>query len=212
MSNHYIIDPQTLAIISGPHNIMATEIKKATSCGNPDLLENEYLVTFGVVPEVVPALDPETQTYDGVSVTASAVTKNIRSLTQEELLQKQQMIISNLSAVVQNHLDAVAQSRYYDSILSVCSYATSKSKKFGPEGIAAVLWRDAVWEYLYGVMADCQAGTRTIPTAEELLAEIPQMVWPDGMVAALIDGVLTEQENASFTGTLWTSIKSFFGF
>lgn len=87
-------------------------------------------------------------------------------------------IITALTAVVQAHLDATARTRNYDGILSLCSYAASTSPKFGPEGLAGVAWRDAVWEACYAILEDVQAGSRSVPTANELMAELPAMVWP----------------------------------
>ena len=87
-------------------------------------------------------------------------------------------IIATLTAAVQAHLDATARTRNYDGILSLCSYAASTHPKFGPEGLAGVAWRDAVWASCYSIMADVQAGTRSVPTADELLTELPSMEWP----------------------------------
>jgi hypothetical protein len=80
--------------------------------------------------------------------------------------------------VIQNYLDTEAKEHYYDGILSLCSYATSTNPKFGPEGRAGVIWRDACWTTGYAIMAEVKAQTRAVPTIEELLAEMPLMVWP----------------------------------
>ena len=39
------------------------------------------------------------------------------------------------------------------------------------EGQAALAWRIAVWEHVEQVLADVEAGTRTLPTKQELLDE-----------------------------------------
>ena len=61
-----------------------------------------------------------------------------------------------LTKAVQEYMDATVQTRGYDNINSACSYATST---------------DAVF------LAEVLAGERDIPTAEELIAELPELVW-----------------------------------
>jgi hypothetical protein len=89
-----------------------------------------------------------------------------------------EQIKRSLINAIQSYLDTEAQAHFYDGILSLCSYATSTNTKFGPEGQAGVVWRDACWATGYAIMAEVEAQTRTIPTIEELLAEMPAMVWP----------------------------------
>lgn len=90
----------------------------------------------------------------------------------------QAQIKQSLINAIQSYLDKEAQAHFYDGILSLCSYATSTNLKFGPEGQAGVVWRDDCWSVGYAVLAECEAGTRAIPTVDELLAEMPAMVWP----------------------------------
>jgi hypothetical protein len=73
---------------------------------------------------------------------------------------------------IQNHLDEAAQSHGYDNILSACSYA-GFTNAYQAEGIAFGQWRAACWRYAYDQLAAIQAGTRTQPTVDELLAELP---------------------------------------
>jgi hypothetical protein len=89
-----------------------------------------------------------------------------------------EQIQAEMVATVQKHLDDTAKTRGYDGILSLASYASSTHPPFSAEGQAGLDWRDAVWGYCYQVLADVQAQTRTIPTAAELIAELPVMVWP----------------------------------
>lgn len=84
----------------------------------------------------------------------------------------------DLVTAVQAHLDATARERGYDGILSLASYAASTHPPFSAEGRAGLDWRDAVWGHCYQVLADVQAGNRAVPSAEELIAELPAMVWP----------------------------------
>ena len=78
-----------------------------------------------------------------------------------------------MTDAVQKHLDAAAQARGYDGILSAASYAGDTHPPFDVEGIAYKNWRSAVWLYCYQVLADVKAGTRAIPTPEALIAELP---------------------------------------
>jgi len=89
-----------------------------------------------------------------------------------------EQIKAEMVASVQRHLDATAKTHGYDGILSLASYAASTHPPFAAEGQAGLDWRDAVWGYCYSVLAGVQAGTRTIPTEAELIAELPVMVWP----------------------------------
>lgn len=90
--------------------------------------------------------------------------------TEEEIQQQ-------LTAAVQRHMDATAQTRNYDNIHTACTYATSTDPTFKAEGTACVAWRDAVWRKCYDILAEVQAGSRAIPTADELIAELPVLEW-----------------------------------
>lgn len=107
-------------------------------------------------------------TIDAVNKTATKVLTN----------RPEDSIKADMVNAIQNYLDTEAKAHYYDGILSLCSYATSTNPKFGPEGRAAVVWRDACWATGYAIMAEVEAQTRSIPTIQELLSEMPSMVWP----------------------------------
>lgn len=80
----------------------------------------------------------------------------------------------------QTRLDAFAQTRNYDSMFSLCTYATSTNDKFKAEGQYGVEARDATWAKLYEMMAEVSAGTRPMPSGyTDVESELPALVWPD---------------------------------
>lgn len=97
--------------------------------------------------------------------------------TEPVMVESQRQARDRLTSAVQRHLDATAQARGYDSILSACSYAGAPNP-FQAEGAAFLAWRGVVWATCYQVLADAQAGARPIPADDELIAELPVMVIP----------------------------------
>jgi hypothetical protein len=86
-------------------------------------------------------------------------------------------ITQNLENAVQEFIHKKAQERNWDTIYT----ATLRAAYIGPwqaEGLKYAQWMDKCWEYAFKVESDCQAGLRTIPTAAELIAELPVLVVP----------------------------------
>lgn len=135
-----------------------------------------FLLPAYAVAVPPPDFQPESETclYDPISgwaVTTLSTPDPTPLPTEDEIKQ-------TLVQAVQKHLDTTVKSRGYDGILSAASYSTSPHPTFGQEGIAARDWRDSVWLYCYQVLAECQAGTRAIPTPENLVSELPILTWP----------------------------------
>ena len=89
-----------------------------------------------------------------------------------------EQIQADYTARIQSRLDAFAQTRGYDGILSAASYVTSTNAQFAKEGQYCVGARDATWAKGYEIMGAVQAGTRPMPTWAELEAELPALAWP----------------------------------
>ena len=79
---------------------------------------------------------------------------------------------------IQAHLDRFAQTRNYDGIMSAATYATSTVPKFRAEGQYAVQARDLTWAKGYEIMDEVMSGQRPMPTLEEVIAELPELKWP----------------------------------
>lgn len=86
---------------------------------------------------------------------------------------------AGLTARVQQHLDAAAKALGYDDIKSAVTYADEPAvPRFQAEGLALRAWRSQVWAACYAILAEVQAGARTVPTASALIAELPPFVAP----------------------------------
>lgn len=98
--------------------------------------------------------------------------------------QKQAVALVNLKAMfanaIQAHLDGFAKSHDYDSIHTGTSYVGDPNPKYNAEGIAMRNWRSAVWTFANAELGKVMSGQRSQPTVEELISELPNIVWPSG--------------------------------
>lgn len=96
-----------------------------------------------------------------------------------ELIQSE--IQSSMTDAVQRALDAFAQTRGYDGIMSACSYSNSTDAQFKLEADYCIQLRDTTWRMGYAILAEVKVGTRPIPSVEELIDELPvgSAKWPD---------------------------------
>jgi hypothetical protein len=92
--------------------------------------------------------------------------------TEEE---KAAALQTQYTALIQSMLDREAQKLGYDNCNSVCTYVDTGVAKFDAEGVAFRKWRSAVWAKGYELLAEVQAGTRPIPTEEELVELLPKL-------------------------------------
>jgi len=146
------------------------------------LLPTDALLAYGWYPLVDTQPPPVGPTQKLVSSLALNGNDAIRSwtvvdMTQEELAVTMEGIKQSLTGAVQDHLDEAAQEFGYDNIVSACSYSGA-ANPFQAEGLAFLNWRSSVWQYCYQVLSDVQASVRSIPSREELLAELPSLVLP----------------------------------
>jgi hypothetical protein len=106
--------------------------------------------------------------YGDRPATAEEVTAHEQSITQEKLVE-----------AVQAHMDAAARQLGYDDIKSAVTYADEPAVlQFQLEGRAFRAWRSLVWQYCYAQLDAVLAGTRTVPTPEQLIDELPPLVLP----------------------------------
>jgi len=78
----------------------------------------------------------------------------------------------SINNAIQNHLDTKAQEFRYDNMMSARSY-TGYTNAFQAEAQALATWASECWVVAGEIEADVEAGTREMPTVDEVLAELP---------------------------------------
>jgi hypothetical protein len=146
---------------------------------------------FRVVPLLetpAPEYDPMTQELvrDGAELVAGQWQYKWRvdalspAQIAENIEAKNRSIRQEITTSTQQRLDEFAQTRGYDGVLSLCTYATSANPKFRQEGLYGVEARDATWAKLYEILAEVEAGARPVPSGyAEIEPELPALVWPE---------------------------------
>ena len=82
---------------------------------------------------------------------------------------------TSLTAAVQFWLDTTAQGNGYDSIASCISYRGSSVAQWNDDAVAALAWRDAVWQAAFQWQQNALANPpATFPTSAEVIAQLPQ--------------------------------------
>jgi hypothetical protein len=85
--------------------------------------------------------------------------------------------LKSIESAIETHMDQVAQAKRYDNRDSCRLYAGYQNP-FQAEAIAYGQWVANCWLASNAAQADVLAGLRTIPTPEEAVLELPEMVWP----------------------------------
>lgn len=97
---------------------------------------------------------------------------------QQNMLANAEMLKKSFAETAQYMLDEFARSRGYDNILSACTYITSPVAKFAVDAQIAVNLRSAMWDKLYDILAEVEAGTREIPAKfDDIKHELPVLTW-----------------------------------
>ena len=99
-----------------------------------------------------------------------------RELTPEQQFAK---IKKERLKAVDDYMDRTVRERGYDNIAKCVTYEGDIDPIFNAEGTAAKQWRSRVYRKCYEILAEVESGIRSIPTAEEVIAELPKLVWPD---------------------------------
>lgn len=83
------------------------------------------------------------------------------------------------TSAIDAHVEAIAQSRSYNSAAHLAGYATSTVPQWAAEAATFIAWRDQVWQAAYAMLAEVEAGTIPAPTPADTVAALPAISWPD---------------------------------
>lgn len=100
-------------------------------------------------------------------------------LTSDEIAAQTVNIKAHVAAAVQRHLDATVAERGYSSAAAAVSYVGDPHPRWDAEGRAVRDWRSAVWTVCFAALDSVLAGERAPLTPEQMVAELPAIVWPD---------------------------------
>lgn len=91
--------------------------------------------------------------------------------------------LQNLAEGIADKLRVIVENkpaeRGYDNIATLSSYVTSSNLQWKAEAEAFIMWRDAVFDYAYTLLANVKNGTVPPPTEEQFLAALPALLWPE---------------------------------
>uniref|UniRef100_A0A6C0JV23 Uncharacterized protein n=1 Tax=viral metagenome TaxID=1070528 RepID=A0A6C0JV23_9ZZZZ len=149
----------------------------------PDFLENHNIIN--IVSKGIPTHNKLTHKVVEIDPTYNTTKKqweqsySIVNLSVAESNTIISIIITEISIEVQKRLDDFARTRYYDNILSLCTYANSSNPKFQVEGTYGLQVRDSTWNIIYQIFEDVKNNIREMPlTYEEIESELPILTWP----------------------------------
>ena len=87
-------------------------------------------------------------------------------------------IQAQLERGVEAWMNTVVAERGYDSIdTCIARYTDSPNPKYAQEAKAVKNWNTLVWDKCWDILKEVKEGKRAIPTLEEVIAELPVLVW-----------------------------------
>jgi hypothetical protein len=94
-----------------------------------------------------------------------------------------EQIKATLEAAIDKHIDQIAKYKRYGragiSPSVACLGYAAYLNPYQAEAIAYGQWIASIWPVVNQIMADVESGLRPIPTEQELISELPEMIWPE---------------------------------
>ena len=103
------------------------------------------------------------------------VTKGQRAKTTEEIAIELEAKQKELERTIEAHIDSVVKAKGYNNQDSIAKYLVD-TNPFYEECKSISIWIGNVWIKAHEIQSEVQAGTRPIPTINEVIAELPVLV------------------------------------
>lgn len=137
MSMHYITSGGQ--VISGPHAIDSDAIKRATSCGNPWLLDADALVALGVLPDASEG-GREFNRRGPAEIVGETVVRPVLDMTADDISAAANVISQRIDTAVDAVYAAVIgnrQAEYAEAEAEARAYATAGYTGTVPPSVAS---------------------------------------------------------------------------
>lgn len=101
------------------------------------------------------------------------------SPTDQELHDAKVKLIEN---GIDTHIDNTAAAKGYGtnsmSPTAACVAYTGYDNPYRIEAEAFAVWKASIWPIVFQIQSDYEAGSRPEPAIDDIIAEIPEIVWP----------------------------------
>lgn len=121
-------------------------------------------------------ITPESRFWDDVQAMIAGGAEVADTVAPQPPTPEQQQ--AAIAAAIDAHVEATARERGYNGAAHLASYVTSTVGAWQAEATTFVAWRDAVWLTAYAMLADALAEGEA-PQAEDALAALPMIEWPE---------------------------------
>lgn len=112
----------------------------------------------------------------------SWITDSVIETKEEREAKEQAFLIASIESAIDSHIDTVAKDKGYGTVsmspTAACISYVGYPNIYQSEALAFGTWKADIWPVVHQIYADVQLGIRSIPSAEEMIAELPIMIWP----------------------------------
>lgn len=157
----------------------------------PKDISDEDLRQFGyarVEPVTAPQINPDLQSVaEGVPLLRFGkyfrtwIVTNLPAEEAEEIsVCKRGQCLVIIKNAATTHLESVAQSKDYDSVVKCIGFSSSSDPVWRGDAAAMIDYQDKVWKYYYEVVNSCE--NVALPSLASFMSGMPVMVWPTPLI------------------------------